>query len=76
MWDFFLFVGVCCFIGALLIGAVVVPVNYMAGKSCEAKAALMEVPYQYSLMTDCMIKTANGWLPINQYKVFAPDMAR
>jgi len=37
--------------------------------ACENKARLMGLQSDYGVLTDCMVKTEKGWIPIENVKV-------
>lgn len=52
----------------LFVGAIIYACNIGAGIGCRETAAVMGVPYRYSLMTDCMVKPAGRWVPLRSYR--------
>lgn len=44
--------------------------NTLSRNVCEKKAAVMERPARYGLLTGCFIQTTYGeWVPLNSYRV-------
>ena len=40
------------------------------GNRCKQRAEMMGLECHYSILTDCMVKTASGWLPMEQLREF------
>lgn len=62
------------FLGGVMLGflllfyGIVSGVNLLAQVSCEATSKKMAVEHQYSFMTGCLIKTPDGWFPLEQMR--------
>jgi hypothetical protein len=57
-------------IGSILLGIIFI-VGYFAvdAYSCASTAGVMQVPYQYKIITGCMIKPNPGkWIPLKNYR--------
>ena len=47
--------------GLLLLG------DALNGKSCQSKATMQNLEYNYSFTTGCMIKTEKGWMDYTKF---------
>jgi hypothetical protein len=54
---------------AVVVGGVIGLTTWLGGISCQATAAIMQVPYYYSYQTGCMIQVYDQWLPLSNYIV-------
>lgn len=41
---------------------------YFSEKRCEKIAAEMQVEHSWSILTSCMIRTDEGWFPLEMYR--------
>lgn len=55
--------------GALIITPIVLAVAYGPVRwSCKNTATVMGLEWRYSLTTDCLVETDQGWIPLDQYR--------
>jgi len=52
----------------IFFAALVAPISAV---TCAEKGKAMQMETQFSLWTDCMIKTQQGWVPLDRYIVNA-----
>lgn len=58
---------------SILLIPVFVGVYYFNKEQCQTQSTQMGFDYKYNLWVGCMIKSEQGWINIDNYKIFAED---
>lgn len=61
------FIGILVLIGVSVL-VTVVGLSIVDGTKCERQATMMGLNYNYSIITQCMVQTQDGWIPMKQLR--------